>query len=99
MKKLLQKSSKWFVLLLLYHLPNLESEAKPISFLFLNSELHLNFVDKPVSGKVVSTTGEALQGVTVLLKGTTTGTTTNSEGGFELTVPDNGGTLVVSFIG
>jgi hypothetical protein len=35
----------------------------------------------------------------VLLKGTTTGTTTNAEGRYTLTVPDGNGTLVFSSIG
>ncbi|PSR53763.1 TonB-dependent receptor [Adhaeribacter arboris] len=99
MKKLLPKSSKWFVLLLLYHLPFLKSIANPALAFPDKASIILNLIDKPVTGKVISAAGEALPGVTVLLKGTTIGTTTNSEGGFELTVPDNGGTLVVSFIG
>ena len=42
---------------------------------------------------------EGLPGVTVLVKGTTNGTTTDPNGGFSLNVPDGNGTLVVSFIG
>lgn len=52
-----------------------------------------------VSGKVTSDEGEALPGVNVLLKGTSTGTTTDGGGLYELTVPDEGGVLVFSFIG
>ena len=52
-----------------------------------------------ISGRVTSEAGEALPGVNVLLKGTSTGTTTNAEGQYNLTVPDGGGTLVFSFIG
>ncbi|MFH5832175.1 SusC/RagA family TonB-linked outer membrane protein [Halalkalibaculum sp. DA3122] len=44
-------------------------------------------------------TGETLPGVNVLVKGTTTGTSTDSEGGFELNVPSLQDTLVFSFIG
>lgn len=43
--------------------------------------------------------GQALPGVNVLLKGTTTGTTTDPDGNYSLTVPDGNGTLVFSFIG
>ncbi|MEZ4902275.1 MAG: carboxypeptidase-like regulatory domain-containing protein [Spirosomataceae bacterium] len=41
----------------------------------------------------------ALPGVNVLIKGTNTGATTDSEGRFTLNAPTNGGTLVVSYIG
>ncbi|GAC1591654.1 MAG: TonB-dependent receptor [Hymenobacter sp.] len=53
----------------------------------------------PLTGKVVSPTGEGLPGVTIVLKGSTRGTTTNADGSFTLTVPDAPGTLVFSFIG
>jgi TonB-linked SusC/RagA family outer membrane protein len=53
----------------------------------------------PLSGKVTSSKGEALPGVTVMVKGTTTGTQTGVDGSYSLNVPENGGTLVFSFIG
>ncbi|WP_202621847.1 SusC/RagA family TonB-linked outer membrane protein [Pontibacter russatus] len=52
-----------------------------------------------VSGTVTDENGEGLPGVTVLLKGTTTGTATGADGSFSLATPDGNGTLVVSFIG
>lgn len=54
-----------------------------------------------VSGKVTSTSdGAAVPGVSVVVKGTTVGTTTNAEGNYTLSGSDvNGGTLVFSFIG
>jgi len=52
-----------------------------------------------VSGKVSGENGEALPGVTVLLKGTTNGTATDAEGNYSLNVPGGSGTLVISFIG
>ncbi len=54
-----------------------------------------------VSGVVNDETGSPLPGVTVVLKGTSLGVSTNSEGRFQLTVPDEqaNGTLVFSFIG
>ncbi len=52
-----------------------------------------------VSGRVTSgTDGAPLPGVTVLERGTSNGTTTGSNGEFNLTVPTNA-TLVFSFIG
>jgi TonB-dependent starch-binding outer membrane protein SusC len=53
-----------------------------------------------ISGKVSSSDdGAPLPGVTVLLKGSSTGTTTDAEGVFSLNVADPNGTLVFSFIG
>lgn len=52
-----------------------------------------------VQGKVTGSKGEALPGVTVVLKGTTTGTTTGMDGTFSLNVPNGTGTLVFSYIG
>ncbi len=55
---------------------------------------------RAVSGRVTDrNTGEGLPGVTVLLKGTNNGISTNSDGSFTLTVPATGGTLVFSSIG
>jgi TonB-linked SusC/RagA family outer membrane protein len=52
-----------------------------------------------VRGRVTSEAGEGLPGVNVLLKGTTTGTTTDVGGNFSLNVPGNDDVLVFSFIG
>lgn len=56
-------------------------------------------VDQMVSGKVTDEQGEALPGVSVLVKGTTRGTTTNGEGKFQLAVPENSTALIFSFVG
>ncbi len=56
--------------------------------------------ERTVSGKVTSLEdGSTLPGVNVVLKGTTTGTVTDIDGNYKLTVPSDGGTLVFSFIG
>ncbi|WP_310395599.1 SusC/RagA family TonB-linked outer membrane protein [Hymenobacter sp.] len=55
---------------------------------------------RALAGRVTDrASGDGLPGVTVLLKGTATGVSTNSDGSFTLTVPDGGGTLVFSSIG
>ena len=54
--------------------------------------------DVAVKGRVTDETGAALTGVTVSIKGTTRGTSTNATGDYSLTVPDNG-TVVFSFVG
>ncbi|MBT1704032.1 SusC/RagA family TonB-linked outer membrane protein [Chryseosolibacter indicus] len=53
-----------------------------------------------VTGKVTSADdGSGLPGVTVLLKNSTTGTTTDTDGNYRISVPDLNGVLVFSFIG
>jgi TonB-linked SusC/RagA family outer membrane protein len=54
--------------------------------------------DVPVSGRVTGPDGAGLPGVTILVRGTSIGTSTNSEGAFSLTAPE-GSTLVFSFVG
>ncbi|PJJ47921.1 SusC/RagA family TonB-linked outer membrane protein [Hymenobacter chitinivorans] len=56
--------------------------------------------NRNISGRVTDRqSGEGLPGVTVLLKGTTNGVSTNSDGTYTLSVPSTGGTLVFSSIG
>ena len=56
--------------------------------------------DRTISGKVTDrATNQGIPGVTVLAKGTTVGTGTNSDGGFSLSVPSSATTLVFSFVG
>ena len=53
-----------------------------------------------ISGKITDDNSAALPGVTVLLKGTTTGTNSDTEGNYSLPVPEAGtGVLVFSFVG
>ena len=51
-----------------------------------------------VTGKVVDNSGETLPGVSVLVKGTTTGSTTDANGLYRITVPSDA-QLVFSFTG
>jgi len=53
-----------------------------------------------VSGKVTDgDTNEGLPGVNIIVKGTTSGTTTDMEGNYQLEVPGNESVLVFSFVG
>ncbi len=52
-----------------------------------------------VTGKVTSEDGEGLPGVTIKIKSTGQGTTTNIDGTYRVKVPDEGAVLVFSFIG
>lgn len=56
--------------------------------------------DRTISGKVTSSEdGSASPGVSVVVKGTTIGTSTDSNGQYSLAVPSGSETLVFSFIG
>ncbi len=65
------------------------------SFVFAFSAM----AQRTVSGKVTDDTGETVPGINVVLKGTTTGTTTDLDGNYRVSIPEEGGTLVFSFIG
>ncbi|MBO9205201.1 MULTISPECIES: TonB-dependent receptor [Niastella] len=52
-----------------------------------------------IKGQVTDDKGNPLQGVSVLIKGTTTGTNTDINGNFTLTVPDGKSVLVISSVG
>ncbi|MDR6781570.1 TonB-linked SusC/RagA family outer membrane protein [Pedobacter africanus] len=52
-----------------------------------------------IKGKVTDDKGEPLPGVSIKLKGSSTGAMTDSNGNFALTLPDGSGTLVFTFIG
>lgn len=82
---------------------------KPLNLIFIKTGSH-SYNIKPsipvsdvaveeIKGKVTDKSGGGLPGVTVLLKGTSTGTTTTTDGSFSLRVSDLNGTLIVSFIG
>jgi TonB-linked SusC/RagA family outer membrane protein len=63
---------------------------------FLNG---IAFAQQTVSGTIVDSKGEALIGVSVLVKGTMRGTSSDLAGKFELAVDDGKATLVFSFVG
>lgn len=54
---------------------------------------------KTVSGKVTDEEGEPVPGVTITLKGTTTGTITDMDGNFSLSGVQDDATLVFTFVG
>ncbi|MBF9239091.1 TonB-dependent receptor [Hymenobacter sp. BT683] len=75
-------------------LPALAAAAPPAPNLLYASLT----ADVPVSGRVVGPDGVGLPGVTVLVRGTTVGTSTDANGAFSLNAPE-GSTLVFSFVG
>lgn len=51
-----------------------------------------------VSGKVTDDSGESLPGVNVVIKGTTTGVTTDLDGNYQISI-EEGATLIFSYVG
>lgn len=69
-------------------------------FLFIMSLSFAQAQDKTVSGTVTSTEDNSpLPGVSVLIKGTATGTVTDLDGNYRLTVSESSTVLVFSYIG
>jgi len=69
-----------------------------LCFVFLTAFAFNAMAQRTVSGKITDDSGEGLPGVNVVIKGTTTGTTTDLDGNFSLTVED-GATLTISYVG
>jgi len=68
-------------------------------FLFLLAlSLNVYGQSRVVRGQVTDESKEPIPGTTVIVKGTTTGTTTDLDGNYNISVPENS-TLVFSFIG
>lgn len=68
--------------------------------LLLFAGLQVAFAQRTITGRVTKTTDNTpLAGVTVLVKGTTTGITTDINGRYSIPVPNNDAILQFSFIG
>jgi TonB-linked SusC/RagA family outer membrane protein len=62
------------------------------------NQAFIEIADILVSGRVTNNANEPLPGVTILLKGTTSGTVTSIEGTYSITVPEDG-TLIFGSVG
>jgi TonB-linked SusC/RagA family outer membrane protein len=68
--------------------------------LLLFAGLQVAFAQRTITGRVTKTAdGTPLPGVTVVVKETTTGTSTDVDGKFSIAVPNNQAVLLFSFIG
>jgi TonB-linked SusC/RagA family outer membrane protein len=71
-----------------------------LGFSFIFASFTVLAQDRVISGKITSSDdGITLPGVNVVLKGTTNGAVSDSDGNFKISVPSSGGTLTFSFIG
>ncbi|MCG8322642.1 MAG: TonB-dependent receptor [Cytophagales bacterium] len=55
--------------------------------------------ERTVSGTVTDSNGGPLPGVSILIEGTSRGTTSDADGNYSLAVPDTESTLIFSFVG
>lgn len=88
------------------------SEASKLSFKRVNDKIYIskhskdteptveeiNVRDVDITGKITDENGEGLPGASVVVKGTSQGTTTDIEGNYKLTAPDEA-ILTISFVG
>ncbi|MFT4575860.1 MAG: iron complex outermembrane receptor protein, partial [Polaribacter sp.] len=57
------------------------------------------FGQTKLTGKVVDQSNDPLPGASVVVKGTTNGTSTDFDGNFTIEASSNAGVLVISFVG
>jgi len=65
---------------------------------FINLSANAAPTPVPITGKITNTRGEPLSGVTIIIKGKNTGTSTDAAGNFSIDAKE-GEVLVISFIG
>lgn len=78
---------------------NRESASVDLEKIPASDRPELVAVDQAISGQVKDDRGAALTGVSVVIKGTTRGTTTDAEGQYRLDVPNGEALLIFSFVG
>ena len=75
---------------------------KRILLLFLvlfSTSYYVSAQNRTLTGKVSDSKGTALPGVSIKVKGTTVGATTNLDGQYTINVPGNNSILVVTYVG
>jgi TonB-linked SusC/RagA family outer membrane protein len=98
MKKLLPPHGRLLIPMLACYLPLAVAATAPVAARASILSSKASQPNAPVTGRVTDTKGQGIPGVTVLVKGTTNGTTTGADGNFTLDAPTDA-TLVISSIG
>ncbi|MGI4736407.1 MAG: SusC/RagA family TonB-linked outer membrane protein [Janthinobacterium lividum] len=98
MKKLVPPHGRLLIPMLACYLPLAVAATAPVAARAAELGQTARQPTAPITGRVTDTKGQALPGVTVLVKGTTNGTTTGADGTFTLDAPANA-TLVFSSVG
>jgi len=87
------------VLSLVFFKTKLSYQVMDNNLIIIKEDGEIAPVDVTVRGKITGEGGAPLAGVSVLVKGTSIGTTTNNDGNFSLNVPNADVTLVISSVG
>ncbi|MFA6944531.1 MAG: SusC/RagA family TonB-linked outer membrane protein [Pedobacter sp.] len=77
----------------------IQTKDSQLSGLAKSVEIDNSAAEIPIHGQVVDTNGETLPGVSIKIKGTMIGATTDMDGRFTINVPDNSSVLVFTYIG
>ena len=91
----MKKHSNWAIPPLL----EITSRIILVMTLFLVFTISVFAQTKPIKGKVTDSKGESLPGVTVVVKGTTIGITSDFDGNYSIEVPGGAQILSFSFVG
>lgn len=70
-----------------------------VLLLFLSTQTFVFAQQKTISGKITDAAGAPLTGVTIAVKGSKIGTSSNADGEYGIVVPSNESTLVFSYVG
>lgn len=85
------------------YLGRLRRPSYPLRVLFLLFLLISGSIlaqgQRVIHGTVTNDNREALQGASVVLKGNSMGTSTDASGKFDISIPEKGGTLVITYVG
>lgn len=76
-----------------------EISLNELSLKIENVEVLNNQLQTVITGAVVDESGSPLPGVTILVKGTTKGTSTDFDGNYSVEVADSNATLIFSYVG
>jgi len=82
--------------------PNVSGVAPELKTYFLNYNTlppTYNLISNEITGKVLDENNEPLPGANIMVKGTTIGTTTDFDGNYSITIPNNSSKLEFSYIG
>ncbi|MBL3657125.1 SusC/RagA family TonB-linked outer membrane protein [Fulvivirga sediminis] len=84
-----------------YHAGKVHAFTKPLLIIFMMVFFtHVSQAQHVVSGTVISGAEQVgMPGVSVLIKGTSTGVTTDGDGSYSVSVPNENSVLIFSFIG
>ena len=83
----------------LIHKKRIDMKKHSLVLMLVFASVATLMAQRTITGTVVDETGDALIGAAILIKGTNTGTITDLDGSYSLTVPDGDQILIFSYTG